>query len=335
MQLLPDCELTSSDKPLLAFSGGADSTALLFTLLQLDIKPDLAIVHYGLRAQADDELAYARELAAVHQLQCHYLKAEPIEKNFEFEARKIRYDFFERLITQYCYTHLLTAHHLQDRLEWLLMQLGKGAGLAELMGMSMHEQRKGYQLYRPLLETSKAAIIEYLNTHQYRWFHDKSNDELHYKRNFIRHEIASKLLQGNEEGIRQSFRYLQHDTKALIKEVKIYEADALSLFHSTQDRRSDIYHIDKILKAKGYLLTASQREELRAKDEVVAGRKFIIIRHEHIWYTAPYTNTDMDKDFKEQCRQLGIPPKLRPYLYDSPVAFILYTRFLPCNMDRD
>lgn len=331
MQLLSTSVLTQKDKPLLAFSGGADSTALFYTLRHLGIKPDLAIVHYGRRSQADEELAFAQKLARTHQLECHYLHADSIENNFESNARKVRYDFFESLINKHGYTHLLTAHHLQDRLEWMLMQLCKGAGVAELIGMSMLEPRKDYLLYRPLLETSKSTILNYLNAHQYHWFHDESNDDQSFQRNYFRHEIANTLLEKYEEGIRQSFRYLQSDADTLIKPVKLYEAQALSLFYSTQDIRSDIYHIDKILKTKGYILTAAQREELTLKDEIIAGRKFLVVKHDNIYYIAPYLTTDMDKEFKEQCRQMGVPPKLRPYLYETPMAYILYTKFLPCN----
>jgi tRNA(Ile)-lysidine synthase len=319
-------------KLLLAFSGGADSSALFFTLLEHKIPFDIAIVHYGLREQADEEVKYAQELAATHSLQCHLHKADKIGQNFEYEARHIRYTFFERLIQTHGYTHLLTAHHLQDRLEWLLMQLCKGAGVAELVGMQENEQRIGYTLCRPLIETSKEEIISYLEQAQMRWFHDESNDDLSYKRNYFRHEVATKLLQEYSTGIKQSFKYLQEDAKALIKEVKIHEADELSLFVSTKHKRSDIYHIDKVLKARGYILTAQQREELKTQDEIIAGRKYLVVLDRGIYYIAPYLTEVMDKDFKEECRGLGVPVKLRPYLFKSPLAFILFTRFLPCSL---
>ena len=334
MSLLPSEKLRClhDKKLLLAFSGGADSTALFFTLLEHKIPFDIAIVHYGLREQADEEVRYAQELATTHGLQCHLYKADKIEQNFEYEARRIRYAFFDKLIQTHAYTHLLTAHHLQDRLEWLLMQLCKGAGAAELVGMQENESRTGYTLFRPLIETSKVEITAYLEKEQIRWFHDESNDDLSYKRNYFRHEVATKLLQEYSTGIKQSFKYLKDDAKALIKEVKVREAEELSLFVSTGHRRSDIYHIDKILKTNGYILTAQQREELKTQDEIIAGRKFLVVLDRGIYYVAPYLSEVMDKAFKEECRALGIPAKLRPYLFKSPLAFILFTRFLPCSL---
>ena len=332
MGLLNSQNLSSLEKPLLAFSGGADSTALFFSLLEHKIDFDIAIVHYGLRAQADEEVKYAQALAKEFNLNCYLLRAEKIEQNFEYHARRVRYDFFEELIKKYNYTHLLTGHHLQDRLEWMLMQLCKGAGSAELLGMKKDEKRSNYLLSRPLLENSKEEIIHYLNNRKIKYFHDESNNDTTYKRNYFRHEIATELITHYKEGIKQSFRYLEDDVNNLIKEVDIKEVDDLSLFFSTTDKRSDIFHIDKILKSKNYMLTALQRQELKSSDEVIAGRKFLIVLDKGIYYIAPYIKESMDKAFKEECRVLGIPNKLRPYLFKHPMAFILYTRFMPCSL---
>ena len=320
-------------KLLLAFSGGADSTALFFTLIEHKIPFDIAIVHYGLRAQADEEVKYAQELAKEYNLKYYLLKAPKIEQNFEYEARHIRYDFFESLINEHKFTYLLTAHHLQDRLEWMLMQLCKGAGSAELAGMRERESRSSYTLSRPLLEVSKEEIISFLKEHTIKWFHDETNDNLSYKRNYFRHEVATKLLQEYSTGIKQSFKYLEEDIKELIKEVQIQHAEEMSLFFSTGHKRSDIFHIDKVLKSKGYILTAAQREELKTQDEIIAGRKFLVVLDKGIYYIAPYVHDVMDKEFKEECRELGVPAKLRPYLFGTPLAFILFTRFLPCNIN--
>jgi len=319
-------------KSLLAFSGGADSTSLFFSLIQHKIPFDIAIVHYGLRSQADEEVRYAQTLAKEHGLKIHLLKAEKIEQNFEYEARKVRYDFFEKLITQHKYTHLLTGHHLQDRLEWMLMQFSKGAGTAELVGMRKIETRSEYTLFRPLINRSKDEILNYLREHKRHWFHDESNDDLSYKRNYFRHKIVNELLKNNIDGIKQSFKYLEADINELIKEVEIREAEDFSLFFSSNHKRSDIFHIDKILKSKGYILNATQRESLKTENELIVGRKYLVILDKGIYYISPYISEVMDKAFKEECRQIGVPAKLRPYLFKYPMAFILFTRFLPCSI---
>ncbi|PHQ65521.1 MAG: tRNA(Ile)-lysidine synthetase, partial [Sulfurimonas sp.] len=83
-------EVLRDKKNLLAFSGGADSTALFFLLLKQNIKFDIAIVNYNQRAQSIEEVKYAKELASKHNLECHTLVAPIISKNFESKAREIR-----------------------------------------------------------------------------------------------------------------------------------------------------------------------------------------------------------------------------------------------------
>ena len=109
-------------KNLLAFSGGADSTALFFLLLKHNIKFDIAIVDYGIRKQSKEEVSYAKEISSSNSLTCYVYNAPKIKQNFEAKAREIRYGFFEELIEKYKYENLLTAHHLGDRFEWMLMK---------------------------------------------------------------------------------------------------------------------------------------------------------------------------------------------------------------------
>jgi len=161
--------LLKCSKNLLAFSGGADSTALFFLLLEHEIPFDIAIVDYALREQSKAEVGYAQELALTCKKNCYLFEAQKIATNFEANARKIRYDFFEELILNFGYEHLLTAHHLGDRLEWFFMQLCKGAGCTELNSLSKMTQKDGYKLLRPLLHVSKSELIDYLKMNDKKW----------------------------------------------------------------------------------------------------------------------------------------------------------------------
>ena len=122
-------------KNLLAFSAGVDSSALFFILLAQNIKFDIAIVDYGIRKQSKEEVLHAQTLAKKYKLFCHSIKAPAFDTHFEKQARDFRYEFFESLIRIEGYDTLLTAHQLNDQLEWLLMRLTKGAGLCELLGL--------------------------------------------------------------------------------------------------------------------------------------------------------------------------------------------------------
>ena len=321
-----DIALLKASKNLLAFSGGADSTALFFLLLENEIPFDIAIVDYAIREQSKAEVSYAQELALTCKKNCHLFEADEIVTNFEASARKIRYDFFEELILTFGYENLLTAHHLGDRLEWFFMQLCKGAGCAELNSLSKTTQKDGYKLLRPLLHVSKSELIEYLKTNNKKWFEDETNEDVNIKRNEFRHRYVNPLLEKYSDGIKKSFDYMDEDNKALIKEIKLLHVKDLYSFTKTKSTKSDIYHIDKILKHLGIMISAKVRQEIKEQDEIVVSRKVVVAKTRMQIFIAPYSlysqdalhikcPVNMDKKFKERCRVLKIPLKLRPYLF--------------------
>jgi len=308
-------EALKQSKNLLAFSAGGDSTALLFLLLQNNIAFDIAIVDYGLRLQSKEEVAYARELAHTYNFKCHLLEAPSIQSNFEAEARAIRYGFFETLIQKHSYNALLTAHHLGDRFEWMLMQFCKGAGCVELAGMQPREQRDSYTLYRPLLHLDKEELLSYLHKHNYKYFEDSSNNDEKYKRNRFRKQHAQPLLKEYKKGIQKSFSYIDEDCEMIIQKEAVQKFKGLVYFSNPHSKRSAIYIIDRYFKSQGQIITAHERALLKEKESVVIARKWIVSFMPKYIFIAPFMRvTKIDKKLKEKMRLLKIEPKLRPYL---------------------
>ena len=311
-------------KNLLAFSGGVDSTALFFILKHHNIEFDIAIVDYGVREQSKKEVAYAKELAELHNLTCHHLDAPKIEKNFESTAREIRYNFFEELIEKHRYENLITAHHLGDRFEWMLMQFCKGAGCAEIAGMQKIQKRANYTLIRPLLHLDKKELLAYLHAHNHNYFEDESNLDEDIKRNAFRHNYSAPLLEKYLDGIKKSFDYLDEDRECLVEEIELHTLDDFAYFKNAKTKRANIYAIDKYLKSQLYMLSAGERELLKSEKSVVVGRKFIVNQNEDFTFIVPYMPNEesMPKEFKEQMRVLNVEPKLRVYFYKNEKAFV-------------
>ena len=308
-------------KNLLAFSAGGDSTALLFLLLENNISFDIAIVDYGIREQSKEEVAYAQTLAQQYGFTCNIHQAPKITNNFEANARKIRYDFFEKLIQEHHYDTLLTAHHLGDRFEWMLMQFCKGAGCAELAGMKEKTQRNGYTLYRPLLHVDKQELLEYLHVKGIQYFEDASNFDEKYKRNTFRHSYTKPLLEKYLQGIKKSFEYIDADVQNLIQEVQLQKKNELVCFKKTATPRNDVYIIDKYLKSLNHLMTGDEKKLLQEKHTAVIGRKYIVTTVSDYVCIAPYLKAqNMPKSFKEKMRLLHVEPKLRGYLATDPEA---------------
>ena len=316
-------KLLQNKKNLLAFSAGVDSSALFFILLKHDIKFDIAIVDYGVREQSKDEVKYAKLLAKKYNSTCHTFEAKKLDKNFEAKAREIRYNFFEQLIKEHNYNNLLTAHHLGDRFEWMLMQFCKGAGCAEIAGMQQVEQKEFYTLIRPLLHLDKSELLVFLNENKIKYFQDETNFDESIKRNSFRHNFTKPLLDKYLGGIKKSFEYIDEDKKELIQDTKLQIIDEFAYFKSLGNKRADIFAIDKYLKSKSHMPSANERELLKQEKTVVLGRKFVVNQEHGYIFIAPYKNQNlyMPKTFKEECRVLKIEPKLRPYFYTNLKTF--------------
>ena len=303
-------------KNLLAFSAGIDSTALFFLLLEHSIDFDIATVNYNLRASSKDELAYAKELSIKYDKKLYFLESELKESAIEEQARRIRFDFFDSIIEKESYDNLLTAHQLNDQLEWFLMQLTKGAGTLELLGMQTVTQRKEYSLYKPLLKVSKEQLQSYLDDRDIKYFIDSSNSDQIYKRNFFRHNFSDALIKEYQEGISRSFEYLQEDNQRLLQKSKTLALGELTIIKA-DDKRSQLYHIDKDLKKRAYILSHAQREEIKNSTSVVISAQFVIEQAYPLTYISPLVETRMDKAFKESCRMAKVPHKIRPFLYKN------------------
>ncbi len=345
-------------KNLLGFSGGSDSVALFFTLLQENIDFDIAIIDYGLREQSKQEIAYAKELAKAHNKQCFHTLAPKFNKSFEASAREFRYKFFKEIMTLHNYENLILAHHFNDRFEWFLMQLSKGSGLNNLLGFEGVEKRDNFQIVRPLLWVSKDEILEFCKANDYKFFEDESNLDTRILRNFIRHNFASNYIKYFKSGLERSFKILSSE-KELFYTHKITQFGEFFIFPYESGEKGlnlNLHCVDLCLKRLGYVISSKQRQEIKKAQfscEIGAKSKkhrldsenlqdslkdfaqdfpqgFIIQRMQnHIIICRAKPCVKLPKDFKEFARIKHIPPRLRNVFYHHIKTHNLtYTRFL-------
>ena len=196
-----------SGRNLLAFSHGVDSTALFYLLDEAGVKFDLAIVDYNIRAQSKDEVASARHLAAKFNKQIYVKSVRLGASNFEHEARAARYDFFGQICRERGYENLILAHQLDDKFEWFLMQLGRGAGLSELLGMQELESREDYAIARPLLGVRKCELERFLRERNLKYFTDETNLTDRFKRSRVRAKFSEPFLNEYFSGVKKSFKF--------------------------------------------------------------------------------------------------------------------------------
>ena len=152
--------LAAGDRVLVAASGGADSTALLYVLHSLvpgrGITLAVAHLNHGLRGKAaDDDACFVRNLASRLGLVFHgeRIRMDPSQGSIEERGRRARYDFFDRLTDEYDYSKIALGHHMDDNAEAVLLHLLRGSGIRGLSGIPpVREQR----IIRPLIDLRRA-----------------------------------------------------------------------------------------------------------------------------------------------------------------------------------
>ncbi|ACF15091.1 tRNA(Ile)-lysidine synthetase [Chloroherpeton thalassium ATCC 35110] len=211
--------IKKNEKVLLAFSGGADSMALLSLLKKVQpfLNLQLAAAHcnFGLRGEESD----ADETFC--QMQCDALEipiftihfdtkhfAQQHKMSIEEAARHLRYNFFYKLAEIERCSKIATAHHANDNAETILFNLFRGSSLLGLKGIRVKHEK----LVRPLLGFKRAELIEYLESQQLPYRLDLTNLSDAYDRNFIRlkviplieerfkHKLLPNLLRLSENG---------------------------------------------------------------------------------------------------------------------------------------
>ncbi|MCC7432962.1 tRNA lysidine(34) synthetase TilS [Candidatus Peregrinibacteria bacterium] len=181
---------------ILAISGGPDSTFLLHLLLSLTPQPPIILAHVNYHLRGHDsqlDQKFVENLAKSHQLKLEILsvKAAKLSGNLEVNCRKLRYEFFEKLRQKYLASLILTGHNRSDQTETFLFNLIRGANYRGLSAMTELDQNRF--LYRPLLSIPKSEILHFLKTHKIAFRLDKSNLDLKFSRNFLRHKILPLL----------------------------------------------------------------------------------------------------------------------------------------------
>jgi len=191
------------------FSGGADSTALLFALQQLESQlatPIKAIhVNHGIHADADLWQQHCEEFCRQLDITLVCLKINlqgDTGSGQEAEARHLRYQAMTALLQTG--DSLLTAHHADDQAETLFLNLMRGSGVDGLSAMPQRRPLGKGTLCRPLLGFENAALIDYLRENDIAWLEDPSNQLLQHDRNFVRHEIMP-LLKSRWQNVNQRF----------------------------------------------------------------------------------------------------------------------------------
>lgn len=188
---LSNQNITAENEIPVAFSGGPDSIFLTEGLIKLGYKPLLIYINYH-----DSPTVYIEEKIVKQYSQINKLKLIehevniPDNVNFEDEARKIRYKFFSDVIKINSNKFILTAHHKNDDIETMILQINRN-NIVDYYGLKEKNDIFGVTVIRPILNYTKLEIIEYLTKNNISFYDDPTNYEQERQRNILRANLKN------------------------------------------------------------------------------------------------------------------------------------------------
>lgn len=215
---------------IVGLSGGVDSVVLLDILsrlaAQMRFKLSALHVNHGISRNAADWSHFCARLCARHgiPITVAYLRVtKTAGESLEALAREKRYHIFSRLRgdSRQCLTFLALAQHRDDQAETVLLQLFRGAGVRGLSAMPQLKKQSidaAPQILRPLLDTTRNRIEAYAALRHLQWIQDDSNDDVQFKRNFLRHKVfpvLTRIYPGLSGTLSRSSRHMAEASQLL------------------------------------------------------------------------------------------------------------------------
>ena len=190
---------------LVACSGGPDSMALLHLLKDIAIhrhtmyEIGVAIVDHCIRPESKDEVLWLQQ--QVEDLGLPFYSAtfdvprlsKEQKVSEETMGRQVRYQWLTEVAKSKNYDYIAVAHHKDDQAESILAHIIRGSGLNGLVGMSVVSSEYSTPVIRPLLDVTKETLLAYLAVKGIAYCVDRTNEDVRYQRNRIRHRIIPEL----------------------------------------------------------------------------------------------------------------------------------------------
>lgn len=220
---------------------------LLYKLLETSYKNNIVACYFNhkTRTLCDAEEKFLIDLwkekwFSVEVAECDFKKIKKLypSKSFEELAREKRYQFFDAVCNIYNTDKVLTAHHLDDKIETFVFNMLRGSKLTGLVNMS----EKSWGILRPLLWIQKSEIFEYLEKNNLKYFEDETNKSSDYTRNFLRNEVLPKFSEVHPEhkkNLQNLLSYFEELKSHLDNEVQNFlQMQPLSLKKGEDSRKS-------------------------------------------------------------------------------------------------
>lgn len=257
-----------------AVSGGVDSVSLLDMLTkQKELKLVVAHFDHGIRETSHKDAEFVKGLAQKYKL--------PLEIGFgqlgevgEEKAREARYAFLHSVKKKYQAVAIVTAHHSDDIIETIIINMLRGTGWKGLSSL-----RSG-EIVRPLLALNKQDIVSYAKDHNLKWHEDETNKDEKYLRNKVRHNILSQMTSEKK----QQFLKLYEDQLKLHEDIQSHVQDM-----ATDRRHSYIMWPEvvamEVLRSQFELTRPQAKRALHAIKTAKAGTEYELSKNKSLAFT--------------------------------------------------
>ena len=281
-------------KILVCMSGGLDSTVLAHLLLNNNFKISVAHVNYSLRGNESlKNEKFVRNFCNSNKLKLHLkkLRKGELNKSIQIEARKIRYDWFKKILIEYNYDLITTAHHLDDNVENILIGIFRNPSRNNLT--LIPDVNKN--ILRPILNEKKDDIISYARANKIEFSVDSSNSEDYFLRNRIRNILIPEIEKIDKNftekvyDIVESISSVKNDfvmDSLFIKKLDLIEVDKKDL----QNEKSLKYFLENLKNFNFYnkkeilnfLLAKTGKKIVSNTHTILSNREFFLIKKNEI-----------------------------------------------------
>lgn len=247
--------LKNDDTIIIGLSGGADSMCLLDITMSLSKKLNIICAHinHNIREESYQEMEFLKEYCQKKgiKLETTIFPKKSETSNFnELELREMRYQYFEQLIKKYKAKYLFTAHHGDDLIETILMRISRGSNLKGYSGFQILTEKKGYQIIKPLIYTTKDIINEYNKENNIPFVIDQTNEEDNYTRNRYRHHILPFLKKENPNIHLKYLKFSQELTKYYEYVDKIVKQELNQRYNNKKLDITNFSQLDNLIQTK-------------------------------------------------------------------------------------
>lgn len=241
--------LGKGGKYLVALSGGPDSVALLRVLKDLGYNIEAAHCNFHLRgAESDRDEEFCKSLCKQEGIPLHIVHFDTIsyaqlhKVSIEMAARRLRYQWFAQLCTDIDAKGICVAHHQDDQVETVLLNLLRGTGIKGLTGMKGKTTIKGLTIFRPLLCVNERQILAYLQSLNQGYVIDSSNLKDDVLRNKLRLDIIPMLEKVNPSARKNILRMTENlqDIQAIVNASLDQAIDAATISPTEERAKTTI-----------------------------------------------------------------------------------------------